>query len=120
MEEKRKKRQRTPEQKEARRLRRAQKRANLMLLKNKFKNTITTINEIDTQWSLKPTSDGLPYSESIDNPDSLRAQLKRMEEYQKNQEQQKTERQKKELENYRRVKFAGWTGITEPTNISFE
>ena len=49
-------------------------------------------------WAEKITSDGLPFSQSIDNPDSLLAQLKAEREYEVIAAQRKP----------REIGYAGW------------
>jgi hypothetical protein len=75
------KKQRTPEQKAARKARRAQRNANVKAMasiKESANAAIAPIfKPVVNEWAPKETSDGLPFSKSIDNPDSLLSQLKR-------------------------------------------
>ena len=76
---------RTPEEKAARALRRKQKRENNKStgkLKGKieFISMGVTTPKVDPIFAKKVTSDGLPFSKSIDNPDSLIAQMAKLAE----------------------------------------
>jgi hypothetical protein len=101
---------RTPEQKAQRKLRRAQRKANVAKMapiKEKANAAIGTPVPVVSMWEMKKTSDGLPFSKSIDNPDSLISQLKRMEENAAAEKAKKAEAGKVALEDFRTPRFAG-------------
>ena len=104
------KKERTPEQKAARKERRAQRKANvknMAPIKESINNSTPSANVIPSQWAPIQTSDGLPFSKSIDNPDSLLAQLKRMED---NSKIAKEDAAAAALNKYRKPMYAGHSG----------
>lgn len=105
------KKERTPEQKATRKARRAQRNANVKAMapiKESANAAITPIfKPLVSDWAPKETSDGLPFSKSIDNPDSLLSQLKRLDEMTKEEKNKKEASELKTLENYRKPYYAG-------------
>lgn len=114
------KKERTPEQKAARKARRAQRRANVKSMATVKENIDTPSKSIFkplvSQWAPIPTSDGLPFSKSVDNPESLLGQLARME---NNSEKAKAEKAAAALKEFRAPKYAGHSGHAI-TSTSFE
>lgn len=106
---------RTPEQKAARKLRRQQRRANIKAMapiKEKINAATTTVAAKPSifPWAERVTSDGLPYSKSVDNPDSILGQLKKLEEMQAKEAADK--KKAEELAKKKRLEgqFAGHSG----------
>jgi hypothetical protein len=113
------KKERTPEQKAARKLRRAQRRANVKSMapvKESLETSKSIFKPEISQWAPIPTSDGLPFSRSVDNPDSLLGQLARME---RNAEITKAQKDAEALKAFRTPKYAGHSGHAI-TATSFE
>lgn len=115
---------RTPEQKAARKLRRAQRRANVKSMATVKENIDTPskspFKPLVSQWAPVATSDGLPFSKSVDNPDSLLGQLKRME---INAEKAKADEKinaAKALKEFRTPMYAGHSGLSAPNVASFD
>jgi hypothetical protein len=111
---------RTPEQKAARKLRRAQRKANIKstaAIKENIDAPVT--HSIPSPWAKKETSDGLPFSKSVDNPDSILGQLKRMEILAAKEKADKAAEAAKKLKDFRTPTFAGWTGRSKPNVASF-
>lgn len=101
---------RTPEQKALRKARRAQRKANIaaMAPRKEAANAVSVSSApVTSMWEMKKTSDGLPFSKSIDNPDSLISQLKRMEEAAAADKAKKAEDAAKALEDFRTPRYAG-------------
>lgn len=105
---------RTPEQKAARKLRRAQRRANVKacapIKENINATPVAPVKASVYPWAERVTSDGLPYSKSVDNPDSILGQLKKLEEIQAKEAEDKAKAdaiaRKKRAEGH----FAGHSG----------
>lgn len=114
------KKERTPEQKALRKARRAQRRANVKSMapvKESIESSSKSIfKPAISQWAPIPTSDGLPFSKSVDNPESLLGQLARMEE---NAKIAKADAAAEALKDYRTPKYAGHSGHSI-TATSFE
>jgi len=111
---------RTEAEKLARKLRRKQRRENVKAMAS-IKENVNAAIAPATQ-PLKPmfakveTSDGLPFSKSVDNPYSILAQLKAMEELAAKTE---AENKVKQLNDFRKVDYAGWTGRAKPNVMAF-
>ena len=105
---------RTPEQKLARKLRRQQKRANIKAMasiKESIDRPVTPVVQPSVYpWAERVTSDGLPYSKSVDNPDSLLGQLKRLEELREKEAAQKAKADELARKRRKEGHFAGHSG----------
>lgn len=104
---------RTPEQKEARRLRRQQRRANnkaLLSLKEKMNTVQTQATDTAYPWAPPVTSDGRPYSISVDNPDSVLGQIKKVKQLLAKEAEAKNKAEELEKKKRLQGQFAGHSG----------
>jgi hypothetical protein len=113
---------RSADQKAARKLRRAQRRANIKSMapvKDVMNGVPRVAQPVVNIFAPKETSDGLPFSKSIDNPYSILAQLRHLDELSAEDKVQKQAAAAKALRDYRTPVFAGWTGRGAPNVASF-
>lgn len=105
---------RTAEQKAARKERRKQRRANVKAMASVKESIATPVTPVTKPsvfpWAEKVTSDGLPYSKSVDNPDSLLGQLKRLEIANAKAKADAELKRKRELDNFRTPRYSGNSG----------
>jgi len=105
---------RTAEQKAARKERRKQRRANVKAMssvKESIASPVTPVSKPSVfPWAEKVTSDGLPYSQSVDNPDSLLGQLKRLEITNAKAKAEAELKRKRQLEDFRTPRYSGHSG----------
>lgn len=110
---------RTAEEKAARKERRKQRRANvkaMATIKESAVSLVPTPKLLTPVFAAVETSDGLPFSKSIDNPHSLLSQMKAMQEL---AERTEIENKVVALKNFRSTEYAGWTGKAKPNVAQF-